>query len=107
MARAKTNTKAFKKALMRSNTDTLLGGVMLFQFTAMLLLAFKTETFNTQALVFAVAMPIVTKLTVSVMSKIWPIDRATLIMALMLNSVGIITLQAIARSNVTPRTQAI
>lgn len=107
MARTKTNTKAFKKALMRSNTDALLGGVMLFQFTAMLLLAFKTEVFNTQALIFAIALPVVTKLTVAIISKIWPIDRATLIMALMLNSIGIITLQAIARSNVTPRTQAI
>lgn len=107
MARTKTDTKAFKKALMRSNTDTLLGGVMLFQFTSMLLLAFKTEAFNTQALVLAIVMPIVTKLTVSLISKIWPIDRATLIMALMLNSVGIVTLQAIARSNATPRTQAI
>ena len=70
-------------------------------------MAFKTEVFNAQALIFAIALPVVTKLTVAIISKIWPIDRATLIMALMLNSIGIITLQAIARSNVTPRTQAI
>lgn len=106
-SKAKNTAQAFKKALMRSNTESLLGFVMLFQFTSMLLLAFKSETINIQALVFAVAMPLVTNLTVKIISKLWPVDRATLIMALMLNSTGIVTLQAIARSDVTPRTQAI
>lgn len=107
MAKTKADAKTLKKALMRSNTHALMTGVMLFQFTAMLLLTFKSEPFNAQALVLAFAMPLVTRLTVAIFSKLWPIDRATLILALFLNSVGIVTLQGIARADVTPRTQAI
>ena len=39
--------------------------------------------------------------------KLWPVDRAILILVLLLVSIGIITLSGIARSEVTPRTQAI
>ena len=107
MARQRSQTQKYKKALMRSNTDSLLTGVILFQFTSMLLLAFKGEVLNTQALIMAFAMPAVSKITVSFFSRVWHVDRATLIMALMLNSIGIVTLQAIARADVTPLTQAI
>jgi uncharacterized membrane protein YfcA len=42
-----------------------------------------------------------------IMGRLWPVDRAILIMALFLCSLGIITLSDIARADVTPRTQAI
>ena len=41
------------------------------------------------------------------MGLVWPMDRAILIMALFLCSVGVITLSDIAKSDITPRTQAI
>ena len=96
-----------KKALMRSNTRLLLSAVMLFQAAAMLLIAFQGEGLNTQALVLAAALPLGTWLVTMLMGRVWPVDRAILIMALFLCSVGIITLSDIARSSVTPRTQAV
>ena len=100
-------TDKMKKALMRSNTRLLLSAVMLFQALAMLLVAFQSGAINRQALVLAAALPMVTMLTTIIMGRLWPIDRAILIMALFLCSVGIITLSDIARADVTPRTQAI
>ena len=49
-----------KRALMRSNTHLLLTAVMLFQFLAMLLIAFQRGGVNLQALGFAVALPLST-----------------------------------------------
>ncbi len=100
-------TDAMKRALMRSNTRLLLTAVMLFQFAAMALIAFQSGTVNRQALILAVALPTVTALTAGIMGRIWPVDRAILIMVLFLCSLGIVTLSDIARSDVTPRTQAI
>ena len=94
-------------ALKRSNTRLLLSSVMIFQAAAMALVAFQSGTTNAQALILAVALPTVTALTTVIMGKIWPIDRAILIMVLFLCSLGIITLSDIARADVTPRTQAI
>ena len=96
-----------KKALMRSNTHLLLSAVMLFQALGMLLIAFQKEAFNPQALALAVALPLVTWLVTTLMGRIWPVDRAILIMVLFLCSVGIITLSDIAKSDITPRTQAL
>ena len=96
-----------KRALMRSNTRLLLTAVMLFQFAAMALIAFQSGTVNRQALILAVALPTVTALTAGIMGRIWPVDRAILIMVLFLCSLGIVTLSDIARADVTPRTQAI
>lgn len=100
-------TDEMKRALMRSNTRLLLTAVMLFQFAAMALIAFQSETVNRQALVLAVALPCVTALCTTLMGRIWPVDRAILILVLFLCSLGIITLSDIARADVTPRTQAI
>ncbi len=94
-------------ALRRSNTRLLLSAVMTFQAAAMALVAFQSGTTNTQALILAVALPVVTALTTVSMGKLWPIDRAILIMVLFLCSLGIITLSDIAKADVTPRTQAI
>ncbi len=98
---------SLQKALMRSNTRLLLSGVMLFQCVSMLLLTFKTSPIDTQALTFAFALPAATWLISMSITKIWPVDRAIVIMALFLCSIGIITLQDITRAAVTPRTQAI
>ena len=96
-----------KKALMRSNTHLLLSAVMLFQCLAMLLIAFQRGGVNAQALCFAVALPLCTWLVTTLMGRVWPVDRAILILVLLLCSVGLISLSDIAKANVTPRTQAI
>ena len=96
-----------RRALMRSNTRLLLSGVLVFQLLAMALVAFKDETVSVQALVLAAALPLATLMVVNLMGKLWPVDRAILILMLLLVSIGIITLSGIARSEVTPRTQAI
>ena len=46
-----------RAAMLRSNTRLLLSSVMLFQALSMLLLAFKTQPVNPQALFFAAALP--------------------------------------------------
>ena len=97
MAR-KPDVNRIKKALMRSNTSLLLTAVILFQFSAALLLAFKGESVDVQALAFAVAIPTATWVISNLITRVWPVDRAIIIMALLLCSVGIITLQDIARS---------
>ena len=100
-------TDKMRRALMRSNTRLLLTAVMLYQAATMLLIAFQSGEINRQALILAAAMPLVTAATTAVMGRLWPIDRAILIMVLFLCSTGIITLSDIARADVTPRTQAI
>lgn len=105
MSRQK-DVQKLKKALMRSNTRLLLSAVMIFQFAAGLLLALKKNPLDVQALVLAVALPGATWLVSTVITRFWPVDRAIVILALLLCSVGILTLQDIAKSPVTPRTQA-
>ncbi|MBQ4088582.1 MAG: FtsW/RodA/SpoVE family cell cycle protein [Clostridia bacterium] len=100
------NVEKLKKALLRSNTRLLLSAVLLFQFTSALLLAFKGETVNMQALIFAAAIPAVTWLVSTQITRLWPVDRAIIILALLLCSIGIITLKDIARSEITPGNQA-
>ncbi len=96
-----------RRALMRSNTRLLLSAVMLFQCAAMLLVALQEKPYDSQALLLAAAIPAATWLVTMVLGKIWPIDRAILILAMFLCSVGVITLSDIARSKTTPMTQAI
>ena len=100
-------TGALRRAVLRANTRLLLTGVMLFQFTGMLLLAIRSDSFDLQAVTFAVAMPLISWLVVKLYSKFWPIDRALLILTLMLCSISLVTLKDIARSSVTPQTQAV
>jgi len=101
------SVEKMRRALPRSNTRLLLSAVMIFQAIALLLIAFQSESVNTQALIMAAALPAVTAIVTSFMGSLWPVDRAILIMALFLCSVGLITLQDIAKSNETPLTQAI
>ena len=86
-----------RKALMRSNTRLLLSAVMIFQFLSMALIAFSGETVSQQALILAAALPLCTMLAANLLGRLWPIDRAILILVLLLASVGVITLSAIAR----------
>ncbi len=97
---------ALRRAVLRANTHLLLTGVMLFQFTGMLLLAIKSDSLDLQALVFAALMPAVTFFVVKLFSKLWPIDRALLILTLLLCSISLVSLKDIARSSETPLAQA-
>lgn len=105
MAR-RTNITKLKKALKKSNTKLLLSAVMLFQCVSALLLAFKGDTVDMQAMMFAVAIPAVTWLVSTQITRLWPVDRAIIIMTLFLCSIGIITLKDIARSDITSGNQA-
>ena len=96
-----------RRALMRSNTRLLLTAVMTLQAACMGLLAFSGGAVSTQALILAAALPLATMLATTLFGKIWPIDRAILILVMLLVSVGVITLSAIAKAEVTPRTHAV
>ena len=100
------DVEKLKKSLRRSNTKLLLSAVMLFQFVSALLLAFKGESLDTQALIFAAALPAATWLISTFITRLWPVDRAIIIMTLFLCSIGIITLKDIAKSPITPGNQA-
>ena len=96
-----------RKALMRSNTRLLLTAVVIFQVLAFLLIALRPGLDSTLPLILAVAVPLTTVLVSTLMGKIWPVDRAILILVLLLCSVGLIALTDICKSDETPRTQAI
>ena len=96
-----------RRALMRSNTRLLLSAVAIFQALALALAAFRGDAVSTQALILAAAVPLGTILTANLMGRLWPVDRARLILVMLLLSVGIITLQGIAKSASTPRTHAL
>ena len=105
--RTEKKVERMRKALMRSNTRLLLTAVCLFQALSMLLISLQGGAISVQALILAAALPIGTALIVNIMGRFWPVDRAILIMVLLLCSIGIITLSDIAKSEETPRTQAI
>ena len=103
----RTKVEKMRRALARTNTRMLLTGVMIFQCTAMAVVAFAGETVSVQALILAAVMPAVTFLVCTGMGKLWPVDRAILILTLLLVSVGIIMLSAIAKAEITPLTHAV
>ena len=96
-----------RRALMRTNTRLLLTTVVIFQLLALALLALRPDNASLQPLVLVAAVPLVTLITANLMGKLWPVDRAILILALLLCSIGLITLSAICRSEQTPREHAI
>ena len=100
-------SEAMMQALLRSNTHLLMTAVMLFQATGMLLLTFKTNPIDTQALIMAGVLPLVTWGAVNLYGKLWQVDRALMILVMFLCSVGLVTLQDITRSASTPLSQAI
>ncbi len=107
MAARKMDLTAMKRAAKRTNDSMLTWLLILFQATAMLLLTFRKNPIDQQALMLAGAMPAVTLLIVNGLPKIWKIDRVILTMVLFLCSVSVITLTAIARSSSTPLGQVI
>ena len=96
-----------RRALMRSNTRLLLTAVVVFQALALGLLALRPGNESLQPLILAVAVPLGTVLITNIMGKIWPVDRAILILVLLLCSIGIMALTAICKSEETPRAQAV
>ena len=96
-----------RRALMRSNTRLLLTAVATFQLLAMLLVALRPVEGSLQPLILTVAIPLCTVLVTNLMGRIWPVDRAILILTLLLCSIGLITLSAICKSESTPRIQAL
>ena len=92
---------------MRSNTRLLLTAVMIRQLLSMAVIAFSGDAVSQQAIILAAALPLCTMMFVTLCARFWPVDRAILILVLLLVSIGIIALSAIAKSEVTPRTHAI
>ena len=78
-------TQKMRRALMRVNTRLLLSAVMLFQFAALALAAFRGETTSVQTLILAFAVPIITMLVALLAGRLWPVDRAILILVLFLH----------------------
>lgn len=107
MTTKRMDLSAMKKAVRRS--DAKLPGtlIILFQVSAMLLLTFRTNPIDQQALLLAFAMPLTTILITKAFTSFWKIDRIVLHMVLFLCSVSVVTLTAIARSSVTPMNQVI
>lgn len=97
----------WQAALTRSDTVLLNYAIMLFQATALVLLAFKTNPVDWQALRFAAILPACTVLLTRLLPRIWKIDRVLLSLMLFLCSVSIVTLKDIARSPKTPLDQAV
>ena len=104
--RTQKKVEKMRRALMRSNTRMLLTAVVIFQLLALVLLALKPEA-TLQPLILAAAVPLATILVTNLMGRVWPVDRAILILVLLLCSIGIISLSDICRSEETPRTHAI
>lgn len=101
--------KRYADARRRRNADVSLMTlcVMLFQATAMGLLAFKTSPIDVQAIAFAVALPLATRLLTRLLPRHLGADKVLLNLTLFLCSVSLVTLKAIAKSPVTPRNQAL
>ena len=82
-------TQKMRRALMRVNTRLLLSAVMLFQFAALALAAFREETTSVQTLILAFAVPIITMLVALLAGRLWPVDRAILILVLLVRPAGL------------------
>ena len=95
----KTSVKSIiaKAASKRAGVTLLQSSLMLFQFSAFIILSLKTWPPDLQALAFAVCLPAATYLLTRTIPKIWPIDSILLTLTLFLCSVSIVTLKDIAR----------
>ena len=83
----------------------LRGAIMLFQFLCCLLLAFRGEAIDNQALFLALALPGVTLLISYACRRLFRADETVTLLMLFLVGVSVITLQDIARSPTTPMEQ--
>ena len=101
------DSKTLKRALTRANPHFLMVALTVFQVTAMLLLAFKSETVDWQAIGYAVFMPLASYMILKTFIRLWPVDRTLVILILFLCSVSLVTLKDIAKSPTTSNTQAL
>ena len=107
MARDGEKKSGPQDAIRRADTDLLVYAILLFQVTAMLMLTLRDSPIDTQALVFAFLMPLVTLVCVKVLPVFWPVDQVLLSLVLFLCSVSVVVLTAISRSPVTPMQQGL
>lgn len=105
--KTKTGRRNGRRGLREADTSVLTAALMLFQASAMALLAFKTSPIDTQALIFAAAMPLITRMLTRLLPRYLKADRLLLNLTLFLCSVSLVTLKAIAKSPITPRNQAL
>lgn len=100
-------TDKMRSSLRRRNPKGMLMLVMLFQLLSLGMVAFSKGEVSSQTLYLALLVPAATALVTRLMGRMWPVDRAILILVLLLASIGLVTLSAIAKSEITPKTHAI
>ena len=81
--------------------------IVLFQISALVLLALKSNPVDRQALILAAVFPLGTLALTMTLDRIWHIDRALLLMVLLLCSIGMVTLQDITQTETAPQTGAV
>ena len=79
---------------------------ILFQISAFVLLALKTQPIDIQALILAAAFPLGTLALDMVVRRVWHADRALLMLVMLISSIGMVTLVDITKP-VTARSQAL
>ena len=81
-----TERESAETRLNARKSHFLVAALMVFQVTAMLLLAFKTDTVDWQAIAFAVAMPLVSQLVLRIFCAALAVDRTLMVLILFLCS---------------------
>ena len=89
------NPADFRKKLSRTNELPLLYAVLLFQFAAMLLIAFRGSAADAFSLRVCVLLPAGTLVGLEILKRLWPIDRASYILVAFLCSLSVILLRAV------------
>lgn len=79
---------------------------ILFQISAFVLLALKTQPIDVQALILAAAFPLGTLALDMLIRRVWHADRALLMLVMLISSIGMVTLVDITKP-VTARSQAL
>ena len=91
----------------RESVERLLTYVLiLFQISAFVLIALKTQPADTQALILAAAFPLGSLALSMLVERVWHADRPLLLITLLLCSIGMVTLEDITKAE-TARSQAI
>ena len=78
----------------------------LLQAAAVILIILKPEEHSVKLLCMLAAVPLGSLLVYKFASSVWKVDRAVLVLVLLLTSIGIITLTDICKSEETPLSQA-
>ena len=96
-----------RRLLVRTDERPLEIAVMAFQAACMLLLTFKADTVEQFSLIMAAVLPLGTFFGLRLLTRIWPVDRAMVILTAFLCSLSVITLRAVFSLPDKARTQAI